>query len=63
MTWQPIQTAPANQQILIFEPKFARYGAGVLVATLGNGRSWHTLACSDVAPTHWMPLPNPPEGV
>ena len=68
--WQTIETAPENESILIYIPRFDHYGHGVLRAILvnmGTGRRWHSTcwhAGRDVGPedlpTHWQPLPPPP---
>jgi len=62
--WQPISTAPADMDVLIYDPR-----DGVFKARLSSG-SWTCLdgfcgsgdCCpSEYAPTHWMPLPEPPK--
>ena len=69
--WQPIETAPENQSVLVWVPQFEHYGKGVLRAILvnmGTGRRWTSTAWHvgrdiphDDYPTHWMPIPSPPE--
>jgi len=64
MEWQPIETAPTYEAVLIC-------GGDVLypcVASLNNGE-WDAEAQGGIlrediaeSPTHWMPLPEPPEG-
>jgi len=57
MEWQPIETAPKNETILI------AYG----VDEVGTGLHWlgNEWDCDQeegvVVPTHWMPLPQPPQ--
>ena len=56
MEWQPIETAPEGQDVLIFVPLSQRKDSRNLpdcmaVATKGD-EMWE--ACD---PTHWMPLP------
>lgn len=71
--WQDIATAPDNVAILVFIPHREHYGPGIYRAMHANfpGRSephWHSSGVAvgrdiDVSslPTHWMPLPAPPE--
>lgn len=71
-SWQPIATCPVNAAVLIYVPNGEHYGHGVYRAILcdfGSGRRWHTtgrhvgrdLIDEADAPTHWMPLPEPPQ--
>jgi len=53
MSWQPIETAPKGQEILVYSPL---NGGFISVEDWGkyckyNSPMW----------THWMPLPEPPE--
>jgi hypothetical protein len=71
--WQPIETAPLNESVLVYIPNTEHYGDGIWRAIHVDMRAvkrWQTTgwACgrdlpSDVQPTHWMPLPEPPERV
>lgn len=55
MEWQPIETAPTNaKDLLMYEDGF--YYIGYCL-----GGYWHT-DVGTFKPTHWMPLPEPPDG-
>lgn len=76
MEWQPIETAPDNTEILVYVPPYPynsivcpeeyhvacrerhHYSGNWLWAgSTGEGSScWLSLP-----PTHWMPLPKPPQ--
>ena len=63
--WQPIDTAPNDEPILIYTPT---WGALIAVRS-GEFGEWLSrmqvpVSISDEteAPTHWQPLPAPPEG-
>lgn len=70
MEWQPIETAPVNQSVLVYIPKTEHYGDGIYRAirpNFGTLRPWQTTGlhvgrdCDDFyQPTHWMPLPPSP---
>jgi hypothetical protein len=73
MEWKPIESAPKDRRILVFER-----GGGIWIAAWGNYYSpfyrgevqgwWtssdpersHVVRKDDA--THWMPLPSPPGG-
>lgn len=58
--WQPIDTAPTNSiDVLVC----LNNGMGeILIArTPGDGQWWDRSLTKISTPTHWMPLPNPPE--
>lgn len=61
MNWQPIETAPTLTPILVVESGVVQYAA----VQLYQDGSWMDLVTEDVCenfrPTHWMPLPEPPE--
>lgn len=53
--WQPIETAPKGKDVLLFFPKVE--GRNYL-------REWIRVGFKDDCirkPTHWMPLPEPPQ--
>lgn len=74
MDWQPIETAPADQRVLLYRPT-AIYWAQVITGRFNEDKYaahpkpyWkHDLEhlegkrCTKAnQPTHWMPLPLPP---
>lgn len=71
--WQPIETAPINQSVLIWLPRWGYYGPGIYRAIqvdMGAERRWRTTAWAcgrdlspDDWPEFWMPLPDPPESM
>lgn len=61
LQWLPIETAPAEQRVLVFEPGIN--GDGRAIAHSWNGQ-WFAGDIKDeneVWPTLWMPLPPKPE--
>lgn len=66
--WKPIDTAPRNEQVLVFEPDAEPNVVAAVFVDNHLGRWWqyadHALA--GIAPdgpiaTHWTPLLAPPE--
>ena len=63
--WQPIETAPKDETsvVLLFDPN-TEDGKGVVFEGQWDDviEAWFDF-CDNFqrAPTHWMPLPNPPE--
>ena len=62
MEWQPIETAPKDgHAILASDPAWH----GVPCPMFWNGEEWQHWFRSELYgaydPTHWMPLPAPPE--
>ena len=60
MEWQPIETAPKDGTDIL---TYAKFG-GISVRYWGEGddegMAWQP-RIRGCFPTHWMPLPNPPE--
>lgn len=56
MDWQPIETAPKDED---FEEILVWNGDWVCSAVLFEG-NWIDHFYDIVTPTHWMPLPPPP---
>lgn len=68
MTWQPIETAPRAKHILCShaERKWVRIGwhfpgLNRWYYSGTNERNQYSEGVDDDKPTHWMPLPAPPE--
>lgn len=59
MTWQPIETAPTGEKILVAYDH-GSYERRVAFKSLINGR-WYSHDQPIIPPTHWMPLPDPPK--
>ena len=65
-TWQPIESAPKDQEILVYTRPW-----GPIIATLSEEfGEWLSRMQVPVSikeenelPTHWRPLPEPPESV
>jgi hypothetical protein len=62
MSWQPIKTVPRDIDVLLYFPPIrATRERGVGSASrmiVGKVWQWDH---RDFPPTHWMPLPEPPE--
>jgi len=56
--WQPIETAPEGADILGFCPGCVKTSKVKVMHRMGA--SWVTQGQMSVAPTHWMPIPEPP---
>lgn len=57
--WQPIETAPSNgAYVLIVGGRHA-----VATTAPADGEWWRSNKLLKAVPTHWMPLPAPPEQV
>lgn len=65
MKWQPIETAPKDGTSILLYTAY-----GVVEGFWGWSEWQQTVICSnydmsstcfECQPTHWMPLPNPPE--
>lgn len=70
MTWQPIETAPKDRPILVARGEYMAVVEWEDYAVeLCDGVGWRDMGdmgwggMIGVHPTHWMPLPDPPEPV
>ena len=68
MTWQPIETAPEHYaEVLLWDGSTLGVGyrtEGAAWRLIYNSHGWefgHECDYTTVFPTHWMPLPEPPE--
>jgi hypothetical protein len=68
-TWQPIETAPKATRVLVWlngRVEVAEYANPMEGTPKDAGHWWwvpddNEFVTSDVHPTHWMPLPDPPK--
>ena len=65
--WQPIETIPSNEQVLITWSKGHGYNGDMEIGGKYEG-DYHVDAGDvgyfpDEEPTHWMPLPAPPTDI
>jgi hypothetical protein len=68
MAWQPIETAPKGECVLLFSPDAADWYSVCVGYAISDedGVAWYSQEESvgqpiDAQPSHWMPLPEPPE--
>jgi hypothetical protein len=65
--WRPIETAPKDGTcVIVYRPNggSTAYGGRVGADTFGTVESYPNSwahSTMDAPPTHWMPLPDPPE--
>jgi hypothetical protein len=63
MDWQPIETAPESGDFLLWNGKRVAQGS----RAMDDGEFWwadqdgYDFKPIEPEPTHWMPLPSPPE--
>ena len=57
--WKPIETAPRNGTAILLRSKKGRIADGAWIAAT-NKVGWWAWAYVGQEPTHWMPLPEPP---
>jgi len=65
MNWQPIETAPkTGVGILVYQPWKSGYDE-IMIGHYANGWVRSETSSYDeldkIHPTHWMPLPEPPQ--
>ena len=62
--WQPIETAPKDGRALLLccmtPSKYSRHEPGFM-AVCGYDEGWSAFNRFHFPPTHWQPLPAPPE--
>lgn len=56
MTWRPIETAPKNGEVILWNGSFICMAQWNRIAS-----RWHDGVGFIDNPTHWQPLPEPPE--
>ena len=68
MKWEPIETAPKDgRQILVIDidgqfvvVEYSVWADGTAMWEIGHGEN--RIYCCNRPLTHWMPLPDPPNG-
>ena len=60
--WQPIDTAPMWQRVIIYDPDASRRKSDHKVYTaVLTEKGWDLAGKTPKRPTYWQPLPSPPE--
>lgn len=62
--WKPIETAPTGERVLLNWQQLGHIECGTRHDDSEDGRPYFVLFDGDsmfIEPTHWMPLPEPPE--
>jgi hypothetical protein len=59
--WLPIESAPKDEEIVLWGPKWINPGAGCIA---DDGAAYEPMGGAELSPkpTHWQPLPQPPSG-
>lgn len=58
--WQPIDTAPEDKEVLVWQPNWPRMIVASRGTTERNANRWFTRELLESTPTLWQPLPEPP---
>lgn len=62
MTWQPIETAPRDgTMVLLWHRNADGATAGWMLGWFDQFHEWENMCGGLLEPTHWMPLPDPPQ--
>ena len=64
MKWQPIETAPRDGTYILLFGRHSRRGGLIQITARWGGGDWESADDgygAYIIPTHWMPLPDPPE--
>lgn len=62
--WQGIESAPKDwSEVILFDAEYdLQVTSGYYSCEDGGDDAWVTSSCNNkITPTHWMPLPAPPE--
>ena len=60
MSWQPIESAPTEHRILLWNGEWVVAGCYCEYDSLGWLLDFCAPGDDEPTPTHWMPLPAPP---
>jgi len=61
MEWQPIETAPKDDTAMLLACEFLENDWRIKVGGWRTDKSDWNIFGASWEPTHWMPLPEPPE--
>jgi hypothetical protein len=65
MQWEPIETAPTQEEFIHVVLVARDHNKRCAMPAIYDGRDWRALTIAGMMvfhdPTHWMPLPEPPE--
>lgn len=63
MSWQPIETAPKNVDVLVYPSNTLGRSCDMAIFTEAHGYWMESLPfrTEKLHPTHWMPLPETPQ--
>ena len=63
MEWQPIETAPMDGSWILTYTNLQGFDNEFMAVKYDHNYGWSGGAYTELKPTHWMPLPEPPQDV